>query len=126
MAKIISKKKLTVLTVTIMLMFVLVAVAYAALETVHINGRFAVHSDSISSSNGAKCNGSNSKDSEDRLFMTLEYSDGGGWADVDIVAMPIGGGGNLTSAKSGTLLWRVTLNPDELAYCIGEATVENR
>lgn len=87
MAKIISKKKLTVLTVTIMLMFVLVAVAYAASETVYINGRFAVHSDSISSSNGANCHGYNSISSEDRLFMTLEYSDGGSWANEAVTAM---------------------------------------
>jgi len=126
MTTIFSRKKLTVLTVTMMLLFVLATVAYAASQTVNINGHFAVHSQAISSTNGAKCNGHNDPDSGDRLFMTLEYSDGGGWADAAVTAMPKGGTGNLSSSKSGNLLWRVTLNPDNFANCKGSATVQNR
>lgn len=42
-----------------------------------------------------------------------------------ITAMQKGGTGNLSSSRSGNLLWRVTLNPDELAHCKGYATVRN-
>jgi len=125
MTKKMSKKMFTSLMVAIMLISVLATCAYAASETVYISGRLAVHSDSISSSNGANCNGYNSTDSQDRLFMTLEYSDGGGWANEAVTAMQKGCYGSLSSSRSGTLLWRVTLNPDDLAYCIGWGTVIN-
>ncbi len=121
-----STRKMICFAIVTMLMFVMVTGAHAASKTVHINGRFAVHSDTISSTNGSRCTGSNSSTSEDRLFMTLEYSDGGGWADAAVKAMPVGGSGSLSSTRSGNLFWRVTLNPDELAYCIGQATVQNR
>lgn len=120
-----SKKMLISLMVAIMLIGVLATSVYADSETVNISGRLAVHSDSISSSNGANCNGYNSINSQDRLFMTLEYSDGGGWANEAVTAMQKGYSGSLSSSRSGALLWRVTLNPDDLAYCIGWGTVRN-
>ncbi|MCK9312773.1 MAG: hypothetical protein M0P20_01790 [Methanocorpusculum sp.] len=123
---IIYKEKLTVLTATMLLMFVLATVACAASQTVDIDSRYAKHSGAISSLNGAKCNGYNYQSSEDRLFMVLEYSDGGGWANEAVTAMQKGGYGSLSSSRSGNLLWRVTLNPDEFAHCKGYATVENR
>lgn len=122
-----SKKMLMSLMVAIMLISVLATCAYAASETVYISkGQGPVQSAAISANNGANYAGQNYVTSGHKLYITLQSSDGSEWTDERVSLMDIGSSASGNKEKSGTLLWRVQLNP-QYAYtdCDGEGTVSN-
>ena len=128
MTKIVSRKTLLIFMVTIMLFFVMVTSVYAASRTVQIyNGDGPVRSAAIAATNGAKYNGYNYKSSGHRLYIDLQWSNGSGWVNQATKLMDKGQPANGSSTRSGTLLWRVQLNPQyAFSDCRGYGTVSNR
>ncbi|MHB1418011.1 MAG: hypothetical protein ACYCX4_00250 [Bacillota bacterium] len=122
-----SKKMLVTLMVALMIIGILATTAFAATQYVYINkGDGPVQSASISSTNGAYYNAQNYWSSGHSLYATLQYSNGSGWNDEYVQLMEPNTGANGASWRSGSLLWRLQLNP-YLFYtdCDGYGYVSN-